>query len=94
MEETRLVDILLRSSNSDRTKSDERRDYEIDFELREDERPSLILYKYRWIVLATYFLASSATGALQGSLSTNREIIDNLAEDMDRDISNYNSNNN
>jgi hypothetical protein len=52
--------------------------------LKEDEKPSLILYKYRWIVLAAYFLTSSATGALQGSLSTNRDIIDKIDDKMDR----------
>jgi MFS family permease len=32
-----------------------------------------------------YFLSSSATGALTGSLSTNRDIIDKFSTDFDRD---------
>ena len=51
------------------------RDYDIDVQLKEGESPNLILYRYRWVVLATYFMSSAATGSLQGSLSTNREII-------------------
>ncbi len=62
----------------------QKKDYDIQFVLKEDEKPSLILYKYRWIVLAAYFLTSSATGALQGSLSTNRDIIDKIDDKMDR----------
>ena len=50
------------------------RDYDIDVDLKEGEAPNLILYKYRWVVLAAYFMSSAATGSLQGSLSTNREI--------------------
>lgn len=51
------------------------KDYDINIILTEQEKPNLILYKYRWIVLFAFFLTSSATGALQGSLSTNRDII-------------------
>jgi sugar phosphate permease len=53
-------------------------------ELEENETPNLILYKYRWVVLFAYFLTSSSTGALQGSLSTNRNIIDKFHEELDR----------
>ena len=49
-------------------------DYDIDVDLKEGEAPNLILYKYRWVVLAAYFMSSAATGSLQGSLGTNREI--------------------
>jgi hypothetical protein len=49
-------------------------DYDIDVKLKDGEAPNLILYKYRWVVLAAYFMSSAATGSLQGSLSTNREI--------------------
>ena len=52
------------------------KDYDINVILTDQEKPNLILYKYRWIVLFSFFLTSSATGALQGSLSTNRNIID------------------
>lgn len=52
------------------------KDYDINVILTDQEKPNLILYKYRWIVLFAFFLTSSATGALQGSLSTNRDIID------------------
>ncbi len=51
------------------------KDYDINIILTDQEKPNLILYKYRWIVLFAFFLTSSATGALQGSLSTNRDII-------------------
>jgi MFS family permease len=46
--------------------------------LEEGENPGLILYRYRWVVLFAYFLTSAATGSVQGSLSTNRKIIDRL----------------
>lgn len=60
-------------------------DYDIDVKLREDEKPNLILYKYRWVVLFAFFLTSAATGAVQGSLSTNRAIIDKIDNDMDKE---------
>ncbi len=50
------------------------RDYEINVNLKKGEVANLVLYKYRWVVLASYFMSSAATGSLQGSLSTNREI--------------------
>jgi sugar phosphate permease len=59
-------------------------DYEIDLNLKEHEAPSLILYKYRWFVLFSYFLSSTATGAVQGSLSENRAIIDKIEDGMDK----------
>ena len=40
------------------------RDYDIDMNLKGNEQPSLILYKYRWVVLFAYFLTSTATGAV------------------------------
>lgn len=53
----------------------------------DNEKPSLILYKYRWVVLFTFFLTSCSTGALTGSLSTNRRIIDRIGgNSMDRDV--------
>ena len=59
-------------------------DYQLeDCELEEHENPGLILYRYRWVVLAAYFLTSAATGSVQGSLSTNRRIIDRLDNTMD-----------
>jgi sugar phosphate permease len=45
---------------------------------KNNENPGLILYRYRWVVLIAYFLTSAATGSVQGSLSTNRKIIDRL----------------
>lgn len=60
------------------------KDYDIKMHLRENEAPSLILYKYRWVVLFAYFLSSTATGAVQGSLSENRAIIDKIDEKMDK----------
>jgi MFS family permease len=60
------------------------RDYDIDMHLKEHEQPSLILYKYRWVVLFAYFLTSTATGAVQGSLSENRAIIDKIEPGMDK----------
>jgi hypothetical protein len=50
------------------------RDYEINVDLKKGESANLVLYRYRWVVLASYFMSSAATGSLQGSLSTNREI--------------------
>jgi hypothetical protein len=58
---------------------------DINLDMREDERPNLILYKYRWIVLAAFFLTSAATGAVNGSLSTNRAIIDKIEDKMDKE---------
>ena len=64
-----------------------KKDYDIDVTLRGDEKPSLILYKYRWVVLFAFFLTSCSTGALTGSLSTNRGIIDKIGGDsMDRNV--------
>jgi hypothetical protein len=60
-------------------------DYDIDVHLREDEKPNLILYKYRWVVLFAFFMTSAATGAVQGSLSTNRAIIDKIEDKMDKE---------
>ena len=48
------------------------KDYDINVILTDQEKPSLILYKYRWVVLLVFFLTSSSTGVLTGSLSTNR----------------------
>lgn len=53
-------------------------DYDLQVELKEDEKPSLILYSYRWVVLFTYFLTSAATGVVAASLSTNRPIVMNI----------------
>lgn len=60
-------------------------DYDIPVHLREDEKPNLILYRYRWVVLFAFFLTSAATGAVQGSLSTNRAIIDKIEDKMDKE---------
>jgi hypothetical protein len=62
-----------------------KKDYNIDVQLKDNEKPSLILYKYRWVVLCSFFFTSCSTGALTGSLSTNRGIIDKLEESLDRD---------
>jgi hypothetical protein len=51
------------------------KDYDINVVLKDQEKPNLILYKYRWVVLMAFFLTSCCTGALTGSLSTNRDII-------------------
>lgn len=59
-------------------------DYDIKIDLRPNEAPALILYKYRWVVLLAYFLSSTATGAVQGSLSENRLIIDKIEPTMDK----------
>ena len=55
-----------------------KKDYDIKVKLRAGEKPSLILYKYRWVVLFAFFLTSCSTGMLIGSLSTNKEIIDQI----------------
>ena len=39
-------------------------DYSINIKLKEHEKPSLILYKYRWVVLAAFFFTSAATGSV------------------------------
>ena len=39
-------------------------DYNIKVNLKENEKPSLILYNYRWVVLFSYFLSSAATGVV------------------------------
>ncbi len=44
-------------------------------ELKEGETAALILYRYRWIVLISFFFSSAAMGAVQGSLSTTKKII-------------------
>jgi hypothetical protein len=62
-----------------------KKDYNIDVELKDNEKPSLILYKYRWIVLLSFFMTSCSTGALSGSLSTNRNIIAKMEDALDRD---------
>ena len=62
-------------------------DYEnIHVTLKENEKPSLILYKYRWIVLISFFLTSAAVGNVSGSLSTNRPIIMKIDDDMEKEI--------
>jgi len=55
----------------------------VDYDLKVDSEkaPALILYSYRWVVLASYFLTSAATGLMQGSLSTNRVIVDMIYDD-------------
>ena len=58
------------------------KDYDINVILTDQEKPSLILYKYRWVVLFTFFLTSSSTGVLTGSLSTNRDIIVKFQTDL------------
>ena len=58
------------------------KDYDINVILTDQEKPSLILYKYRWVVLFTFFLTSSSTGVLTGSLSTNRDIIVKFQNDL------------
>lgn len=44
-------------------------------ELKEGESAALILYRYRWLVLFSFFLSSASIGAVQGSLSTTKKII-------------------
>ena len=51
--------------------------------LGDDDKPALILYRYRWLVLFSYFLSSSAIGVVQASLSTNRTIVDNVFDEAD-----------
>ena len=89
LDETHKADesgsVLLLSD--DDNKSSYKKDYNIDVELKGDEKPSLILYKYRWVVLFAFFLTSCSTGALTGSLSTNRDIIVKISDDrMNRNI--------
>jgi hypothetical protein len=36
----------------------------IDADLKEGEAPALILYRYRWLVLISFFLSSSSIGAV------------------------------
>jgi hypothetical protein len=69
------------SSFSERKAHKSVKDYDINVILTDQEKPNLILYKYRWIVLLAFFLTSSSTGALQGSLSTNRDIIVKFQEE-------------
>ena len=58
-------------------------DYDdIDVIVEDDDKLGLILYKYRWVVLISFFLSSAATGSVQGSLSTNRKIIENIKPDL------------
>jgi hypothetical protein len=62
-------------------------DYDnIHVRLKENEKPSLILYKYRWIVLVSFFFTSAAVGNVSGSLSTNRPIIMKIDETMSKEI--------
>lgn len=66
--------------------------YDINIKLSKDQKPSLILYRYRWVVLFSYFLSSSAVGAVLGSLGTNRGIFDKASSSMEiwtLDISKY-----
>jgi hypothetical protein len=37
---------------------------DIDSEVKEEEKPGLILYRYRWVVLFSFFLSSAATGSV------------------------------
>jgi sugar phosphate permease len=55
-----------------------------DLQIEKDKAPVLILYRYRWLVLISFFLTSAATGVMQASLSTNRAIIDNIYTDANR----------
>jgi FLVCR family feline leukemia virus subgroup C receptor-related protein len=59
---------------------------DIDVVVKEEEKPGLILYSYRWVVLISFFLSSAATGSVQGSLSTNRKIIENIKPDLNREV--------
>jgi hypothetical protein len=70
------------ASSSFKSTRKEQVDYDIDVKLKEGDKPSLILYKYRWVVLFAYFLTSTSTGALTGSLSTNRAIINKISPDI------------
>jgi hypothetical protein len=82
MDDTTEIESLVHTDDSKSFK----KDYDIDVKLKENEKPSLILYKYRWVVLFTFFLTSCSTGALTGSLSTNRGIIDKIGgNDLDRE---------
>jgi hypothetical protein len=62
------------SEQSDDLQTEERlknsiMEYEgIDVELNENDSPNLILYKYRWVVLFSFFWASVAIGCVIGSL--------------------------
>ena len=83
MDETSEMDSLIGEAEDDKSF---KKDYDIDVLLNDNEKPSLILYKYRWVVLFTFFLTSCSTGALTGSLSTNRRIIDKIGGDyLDRE---------
>ena len=57
---------------------------DIDSHIEDGQAASLILYKYRWVVLLAFFLSSTATGALTGSLSTNRSIIEEGYKEKDQ----------
>jgi len=61
-----------------------KKDYNINVQLQDYEKPSLILYKYRWIVLLSFFMTSCSTGVLTGSLSTNRDIIAKIEDKLER----------
>jgi len=62
---------------------------DIKIKLKENEKPVIILYKYRWLVLISFFLSCAATGAVQGSLSTTRKIIENIDPDLNQEVINY-----
>lgn len=47
--------------------------------LKENEAPNLILYKYRWVVLFSFFLSSMSIGTVFGSL--NVAILDKIGDD-------------
>ena len=53
-----------------------------------NQRAVIILSRYRWIVLLSFFLSSAATGSVQGSLSTTKKIILNIEPEIDNDAIN------
>lgn len=48
----------------------------------------MILYRYRWLVLLSFFLSSSSLGSVQGSLSTTKKIILNISDELDENTIN------
>ena len=84
---TNLQDRFIEDSSAEQTSQTSRTfvEYDIKIDPNDNAVPNLILYRYRWVVLAAYFLTSAATGSVQGSLSTNRKIIDRLDNALDEE---------
>ena len=72
-------DDTLYSKNEEDSSRKSFAEYDIDVQLKENEVPNLILYKYRWVVLFSFFLSSLSIGTVFGSL--NVAIMDKIGDD-------------